>query len=681
LVRRALPPWVSSLVPAAVVVVAQQVLWPVSSGTFVSGLVIGALAALNAVGLALIWRANRVLNIAQGDLGVLPATLVLLMMEAWSLPYVAALPLGLAAAIVCGGLVELLVVRRFAKASRLMLMVATIGISQGLTFAALLLPRAWGLIPSNRSYSPPWSMSVSIGEVVFHANDVIAAIVAPVTMIGLVLFLKRSTVGIAIRASAERSDRAGMLGIPVGRLQTVVWAIAGALSFLSVFLTAGITALPAGPATSLTILLRSFTALVMGRMTNLATVATSAVALGVLDAAIRANTSDTLVSPLLALIILGVLLAQRRRATRADRDDVSSWKMTAEVRPVPAALSRLGAVRAVRWGGGAVLLGLVALLPNVVGTGTALKAGAVLIFSAIGISLVVLSGWAGQVSLGQMTFVGAGGAVAAWATVERGLDPLVALLAAGLVGAVVAVIVGLPALRLRGLYLAVTTLALALAASDAVFSNAYWDWIPTGTFARPKLLGRVSLDSATRVYYLALVVLLLTIVAVVGLRHSRIGRVLVAQRDNETAAAAYGISVTRAKLCAFAVSGFVAALAGATFVFHQASFRAESYDAGQSLIVFAATVTGGLGSVVGAVIGAVYARGAQWLLSGNWQILASSVGVLAVLMVMPDGLSGIAFRIRDAGLRWLAVRRGIDAPSLVRSAAPAPDPDPLDEAA
>jgi branched-chain amino acid transport system permease protein len=305
----------------------------------------------------------------------------------------------------------------------------------------------------------------------------------------------------------------------------------------------------------------------------------------------------------------------------------------------------------------------------------------VLIFSAIGISLVVLTGWAGQVSLGQMTFVGAGGAVAAWATVERGLDPLVALLAAGLVGAVVAVIVGLPALRLRGLYLAVTTLALALAASDAVFSNAYWDWIPTGTFARPKLLGRVSLDSATRVYYLALVVLLLTIVAVVGLRHSRIGRVLVAQRDNETAAAAYGISVTRAKLCAFAVSGFVAALAGATFVFHQASFRAESYDAGQSLIVFAATVTGGLGSVVGAVIGAVYARGAQWLLSGNWQILASSVGVLAVLMVMPDGLSGIAFRIRDAGLRWLAVRRGIDAPSLVRSAAPAPDPDPLDEAA
>src|SRR5699024_6090814 len=103
--------------------------------------------------------------------------------------------------------------------------------------------------------------------------------------------------------------------------------------------------------------------------------------------------------------------------------------------------------------------------------------------------------------------------------------------------------------------------------------------------------------------------------------------------------------------------------------------------AGQSLTVFAAAVTGGLGSVVGAVTGAVYARGAQWLLPGSWQILASSVGVLLVLMIIPDGLAGILFRVRDAGLRWLARRRGIDAPSLVRSATVAPSDDTLGEAA
>jgi branched-chain amino acid transport system permease protein len=277
--------------------------------------------------------------------------------------------------------------------------------------------------------------------------------------------------------------------------------------------------------------------------------------------------------------------------------------------------------------------------------------------------------------------VGAGGAIAAGGTVDRGLDPLITMLAAGIVGAVVAVVVGLPALRLRGLYLAVTTLALSLAASAMVFDNPQVDWIPSGTFERPTILGRISLDSATRVYYLALVVLLLTIAAVVGLRRSRIGRVLVAQRDNEVAASAYGISVTRAKLCAFAISGFIAAVGGATFVFHQASFRAESYDAGQSLTVFAAAVTGGLGSVVGAVTGAVYARGAQWLLPGSWQVLASAVGVLAVLMIIPDGLAGLLFRIRDAGLRAVARQRGIDAPSLVRSASGQPADDPMSEAA
>jgi len=269
------------------------------------------------------------------------------------------------------------------------------------------------------------------------------------------------------------------------------------------------------------------------------------------------------------------------------------------------------------------------------------------------------------VSLGQMTLVGVGAAVTTWATVDRGVDPIVALAAAGVAGSVVAVVIGLPALRLRGLYLAVTTLAVALAASAALFSNAYLDWIPRGAFPRPTLLDRLSLDSATRVYLLALVVLLLALLAVGGLRRSRTGRVLIALRDNEAAAAAYGISVTRAKLTAFAASGFLAALAGGVFAYVQASFQPSNFTAAESIRVFSAAVIGGLASPLGAVLGAVYARGTQYLLPGSWQLLATSIGVLLVLMVIPDGLGGLAFRLRDAALRWLAVRRGIEAPSLV----------------
>ena len=298
-------------------------------------------------------------------------------------------------------------------------------------------------------------------------------------------------------------------------------------------------------------------------------------------------------------------------------------------------------------------------LPQVIGTNGQIKAGVVLVFATIGTSIVVLTGWAGQVSLGQMAFVGAGGAVGAWAMVEQGWDPLVAMALAGVIGAAVAVAVGLPALRLRGMYLAVTTLALSIAASDWIFSNKVADWIPRGSFPRPALLGRIALDTPLRIYYFALAVLALSVLALRGIRNSRTGRVLIALRDNEAGATVYGISTIRAKLTAFAVSGTVAAVAGVVLVISQGAFRDVTYGPDQSLDVFVATVIGGLGSLAGAVIGAVYQRGAQWLLPAPWSFLATGLGVLVVLLSMPDGLGGLAFRGRDRFLAWAARRHGV----------------------
>ncbi len=651
--------------PAAAVIVVQQVLWPIGSGTIVSGIVLGMLGALGALSLALVWRANHVVNFAQGDLGALPTTLILLMFEVWKLPYAVGLGIGVVAAVVLGALVELLIIRRFSRSSRLTVTVATAGLAQLLAFCALVLPRAFGLIPADRKVPQAFELRFVVGSYVFGGHDVLAAIVAPVCIAALVLFLKRTDAGVAIRAAAERSDRASMLGVPVARLQTIVWIVAALLSFVSVFFTASVTSLPFGFGVSLSLVLRSLAALVMGRMTNLVGVATSAVALGILEAGIRANEpNDNLLAPLLMGIILVALLAQRRRMTRVE-DEAANFGGGGEVRPVPPSLARLAPVRAARWGGGAVLAVLVVGFPHVVGTGTALKGGAVLIFATIGISLVILTGWAGQASLAQMTFVGLGAAVTAWGIVDRGLDPLLSLVAGGLAGGIVAVVVGIPALRLRGLYLAVVTLALALAASSALFNNAFVDWIPVGSFRRPAIFSRIELGSATRVYYLALVVLVLAALAAVAIRRSRTGRTLLAVRDNERAALSYGISATRAKLTAFALSGTLAALAGGTFVIHQAGFRAESYEAGASLAVFVTAIIGGVCTVTGAVIGAVYLRGTQWLLPSDWQFFATSVGVLTVLMVLPDGLGGLVFKVRDAGLRWIARRTGTDAPGLI----------------
>lgn len=641
--------------PAALILAVQLLFFPVPVGAAFSGLIIGLLGSLGAVGLALVWRSNRVVNFAQGDLGVFPATLSVLLVTVVGLPWIVGLTAGFATAALVGLLADVLVVRRFQRAPRLQLTVATLGLAQVLGFAALLLPQAWGEGPAIRSLPAPFELTFTVGEVNFDANDLIALVVAPLLIAGLAGFLRLTDTGTAVRAAADRPDRAAALGIPVRRLEAQVWTLASLLSFVSVCLTAGVTNLPFGVGTGLAIVLRAMAALVIGRMTHMVVIAVTAVSLGLLETGIRWNTGDVaLVAPILAVLIIANLLIQRRGATRADRDDSTSFAATTEVRRVPTAVARLGVVRLARWAVGAALAVLVVIGPLALGTNGQLKAGVVVVFAIIGTSVVVLTGWSGQVSLGQMAFVGVGAAVGAWCTVEHGWDPFVSMMIAGPLGAVVAVVVGLPALRLRGLYLAVTTLAVSLAASEWVFSNRAVGVIPSGSFERPALFGRIALDTPMRLYYFALAVLLVVFVALRGIRRSRSGRVMVALRDNEEGAAAFGVDPTRAKLAAFALSGFVASWAGVVMVIHQASFRSVTYSAEESLTVFVATVIGGLGSLTGAVLGAVFQRGSQWLLPAPWSVLATGLGVLAVLLVLPDGLSGLFWRGRDTWLRRVA---------------------------
>ena len=654
----------------ALVVGAVQVIWfPMPVGGVISGIILGLLGALGAVGIALIWRANRVINFAQGDLGAFPATLAVLLITLTGLPWLVGLAAGLGAAVLTGLLADVLVIRRFYRAPRLILTVATIGLSQVLAFASLALPDLWGEGPAIRSLPAPFDLSLEVGGVVFDANDLIALIVAPLLLAVVALLLRLTDTGVAVRAAAERSDRASLLGIPVRRLEAQIWTLAAVLSYCSVVLTAGVASLPFGVGLGLSVLLRALAALVAGRMTHLVAISVTAVSLGVLEAGIRWNTGASwLVTPFLAALIIGSLLLERQGTSRIDRDETSSWRTAGDVRATPQRLARLGEVRVARLAVGASVAILAVVFPLVIGTNGQLKAGVVVVFATIGTSIVVLTGWAGQVSLGQMAFVGAGGAVGAWVMVDRGWDPMLAVVIAGIVGAAVAVLVGLPALRLRGMYLAVTTLALSLAASDWVFSNKIADWIPRGSFGRPALLGRIELDSPLRIYYFALSVLALAVIALRGVRRSRTGRVLVALRDNEAGAAVYGISTTRAKLTAFAISGAVAAVAGVVLVISQGAFRDVTYGPDQSVAVFVATVIGGLGSLAGAVIGAVYQRGAQWLLPAPWSFLATGAGVLVVLLSMPDGLGGLAFRVRDRFLAWAARRHGVVSLAIDRTA-------------
>jgi branched-chain amino acid transport system permease protein len=675
---RALAPTVG---PPLAIIALQLAVFPVPAGIFVRGVVIGGLTALVALGMALIHRSNRILNFAQADLGGVPAVLVLMLMTAWGWSYWLAVPTGLLAALLVGGLVEAVVIRRFRHAPRLILTVATLGLAQILAACALLMPRLW---TDERVLAPrieaPFDVSFTFGSVVFNANDVIAMAVVPVCIVALAWFLQRTQLGVAVRASATSAERASLLGIPVHRVQTLVWAVAGLLAFVATFLRAGILGLPVGSALSFGILLRALAALLIGRMTNLTLIGLSAAALGVLELGVQWNASSPLlIDPILAAVIGVALVVQRRRQGRAGDEESSGWQAADEVRPVPSVLRRETEVKLVRGIGGAVLLGAVLALPHLLSVDRSLKASAVVIYAILALSLVVLSGWAGQVSLGQVAFFAIGAVVAAKANVEHDADLIVSLLLAALVGGVVALLVGLPALRRGGLHLAVTTFAFALATTSYLLNDRFFDWVPGSAdrVERLPILGLVDYDSPTRMYYVTIVGFGLVVLALRGVRRSRSGRVLLAIRENERAAEAYGVSPTRAKLTAFALSGAIAAFAGGLFVHHQQSFGEGPYNPGQNFAVFTMAVIGGIGSLPGAVLGAVYLRGTQWFLPADWQVLATGAGVLVVLLVLPNGLGGLLFQIRDVWLRSVVRRRGLVVPSLVgddRIEAPAPPP-------
>ena len=215
-------------------------------------------------------------------------------------------------------------------------------------------------------------------------------------------------------------------------------------------------------------------------------------------------------------------------------------------------------------------------------------------------------------------------------------------------GALAAVVIGLPALRVRGMQLAVATLALAVAVSSWLLNPAELTWMPRERQPRKPLLGQISLASETSMYVVAIVIVALCTLLVLGWQRGRSRRMLVAVRDNEYAAATYGISPTGAKLVGFALSGFLAAVAGALFFFHQQELSLSLFKPEQSLAAFATVVIGGMGSVLGAFIGALYVRGLEYYVpSAAWRLFATGAGLLVVLVVFPQGLGGALVKLRD----------------------------------
>ena len=394
--------------------VALQLIWPTPFGIVVWGLVISSLTALLAFGLVLIYRSHRVINFAQADLGAVPASLCvsLVVLRGWS--YWVAVPLALVFAVALGSAVEFLVIRRFARAPRLILMVATIGLAQLLAGVGEAIPSFFDAVFPPQTLPLPFDFRFVIEPFIFHAGELVAVITTLAVTGLLFAFLRYTNMGIAMRASASSADRAALLGVNVGRVHNLAWVIATLIATIGMILRAGVLGLPLGSAFGPQILLRALAAAVIGRMENFAVILASSCAIGIVEVAIIWNNgSGALIDPVLFVVVLGALLLQRRnRESPTDDQAPSTWAHAATVRPIPRELAKLPEVRWVFRGLRVPLRGrALCALPALLDERYTNLAAAVVIYSIIAISLVMLTGWAGEISLGQVAFVAIGSAL------------------------------------------------------------------------------------------------------------------------------------------------------------------------------------------------------------------------------------------------------------------------------
>jgi branched-chain amino acid transport system permease protein len=292
--------------------------------------------------------------------------------------------------------------------------------------------------------------------------------------------------------------------------------------------------------------------------------------------------------------------------------------------------------------------------------------GGVIALNAVAVvSLVVLTGWAGQVSLAQFAFVAIGAVVGGSITANTPIPFWLAVPIAAAVAGAVAVLVGIPALRIPGLFLLVASFAFAVVVENVLFDDRYFGWLLPKAVDRPSLF-IIDFENERAMYYLCVATLVVAMVIVTNLRRSRIGRTLIGIRENEANAQAFGVRVVRTKLVAFGIAGALCGMAGAVLAAQGRAVSAQTFPAAAGVDVFTAAVFGGVSTVGGALLGSAYFKIIADLAKTKplLGVFLQRGGTLFILFAAPGGLISLVNAGRDSVLRVIAQRRQIVVPSL-----------------
>ncbi|MDQ1432269.1 MAG: hypothetical protein QOF40_2871 [Actinomycetota bacterium] len=619
------------------------------------GLITGVTYGILAVGLVLVYRQNRIINFAHGEIGAFGAALLGLAVVSWHIPYWIAFPFALALAAGVGAASEVVVIRRLRGAPILVSVIATLGLAQFLYLLSSVLNNR---VSASNIYPQPSGLpTFTVGPLVITRAYSGMLLVTPVIVVALVLFLRRGRMGLAMRATAANSDAASMSGVPSGRSSALAWAIAGALSAFTAIMVLPTRGFSSGQFLGPGLLLRALAAAVIARMVSLPVALAAGVAVGVIEQTLLWNypRGGQVEAVLFIIIVLG-LLVQPRRTGRAE--DRGSWAAVQAWPALPDGLRQVAAIRNLPLIMGVIGLAFAFSLPLLATNATTQVFVFIIAFGLVGLSLGVITALGGMLSLGQFGLAGVGGTVSYLVATHTG-NFLLAFPAAGLAAAAVSLVIGLPALRIHGLMLGVATLGFALAAQNWLFQQTWM--LGKGGVPGAPIIGSFRVDTPKRYYFLALAVLLFGLWLCRNVWRSGIGRRLRAVRDNEDGARAFAVPTTAVKLQAFVLSGFLAGLGGAVAA-HALSFLAPTaFPVESSINVSAMTALGGMGIMLGPLVGALYIIGIpRFVPLDSAGLAATALGWLTIILRYPGGIAQSLAPTRRRIIDALARRSGVD---------------------
>ncbi|MBV9041341.1 MAG: ABC transporter permease, partial [Acidimicrobiia bacterium] len=554
------------------------------------GVASGLQAALLAVGIVLIYRANRFINFAQGQMGSIASATLAVLVFNLAFPYWVAVPLALALGAAVGAGVERLLGWRLFDKSRLVLMVATIGISQ--VILLVLLEGPLHVDPGRlaaHGFPQPFDAHWKIGSAILTSSQILTIIVAPAIAVGLWLLLTRTRTGQAIRGAASNPDAARLAGVSVRRVSLIVWTIAGLISSVAAILFA-----PTQPAIGFNdsgpgLLLRGLAAALLAGMVDFRIAVLAGVGIGIVEQSTVFYTSTPGLTDLVLAIAVAVGLLLRARVLQRDSRSEERLVVERSRPPLPERVRNVLAVQQLGRIGWVALFGVLAVAPLIPGLNTQERAVFLVFmvaYAMVGMAFTLLTGWGGQVSLGQFAFLGVG---AYTATLVNGWGLPAMLLVSGAVTAAASALVGSLAVRFRGLFLAVVTLAFAFAARSWLFRQGIFVSDPSAIvhIEAPHLFS-MSIRTVRGIYPVAVVMLGLTAISLRSVRNSSVGRAIVGARDNPELAASYGLPPTSAMLVALAISGFVTGMAGAPWGVAAGNWSFAAFDPSMSFVLLAA---------------------------------------------------------------------------------------------